>query len=73
MSQHFATAAARLETEKNKYRFLPSESGLKPLIDSPQGLIRTPDRIETAMHLMADCGLLRRVSESEYGLPSGMS
>ncbi len=71
VSQHFATAAARLEIGKNKYRFLPSEGGLKPLIDSPQGLIRTPDRIETAMHLMADCGLLRRISESEYGLPPG--
>jgi hypothetical protein len=69
IGQHFATAAARLEVDKNKYRFIPSEYGLKPLISPNQllGLGITPDRLATGMSLMADCGLLARTGvEDEY-------
>jgi hypothetical protein len=72
IGQHLATAAARLEPGKNKYRFVPSDDGLRLLIAPKQltGLGTTPDRLETGMSLMADCGLLRRHDPAgEYGLP----
>jgi len=72
VGQHFATVASKLEPGKNKYRFVPSELGLKPLID-PDKVIRagvTHDRLEIAMSLMCDCGLLTRTADPEaFGLP----
>lgn len=72
IGQHLATAAARLEPGKNKYRFVPSDDGLRLLIAPRQltGLGMTPDRLETGMSLMADCGLLRRMEPvGKFGLP----
>ena len=72
IGQHLATAAARLEPGKNKYRFVPSDDGLRLLIAPRQltGLGMTPDRLETGMSLMADSGLLQRKEPAgEFGLP----
>jgi hypothetical protein len=62
VGQHFATAASRLEADKNKYRFVPSDAGLKPLISRQQLLAAgvTADRLHTALRLMVDCGLQTR-------------
>ena len=70
IGQHFATAAARLEPDKNKYRFLPEEDGYRLLLGRDREILRlgvTADRLETAMSLMCECGLL----ESD-GLPGDM-
>jgi hypothetical protein len=72
IGQHFATAASGLEVDKNKYRFIPSEFGLQPLISPKQllGLGITADWLATGMSLMADCGLLERTGlEDEYEMP----
>ena len=72
VSQHLATAAARLEPGKNKFRLMPSEEGLKPLIRDGQiqRLNVTADRMQTALSLMADCGILARNEErSTFLLP----
>jgi hypothetical protein len=60
VSQHLATAAARIEPGKNKFRFMPSEVGLKALINDEQvqRLNVTGDRLQTALSLMVDCGIL---------------
>lgn len=60
VGQHLAVTAAKLEPGKNKYRFITTESGLRLLIRPNQvtRLAVTGDRLENAMELMMDCGLL---------------
>ncbi len=72
VSQHLATAAARLESGKNKFRVMPSEEGLRPLITDRQvqGLNVTGDRLQTALSLMVGCGLLNWHDDSgKFSLP----
>ena len=66
IGQHFNVTAAKLEPGKNKFRFITVEEGLRPLIrpDQVTGLFVTGDRLENAMQLMADCGLLKRDGET---------
>jgi len=76
IGQHFRTAASRLEAGKNKYRFVSSDQGLQLLSDPrrllPVGL--TPDRLETAMSLMRDCGLLAHTSDPVvFALPDDLA
>ncbi len=60
VGQHFAVTNAKLEPNKNKYRFISNDEGLRLLIKPSQltGLNVTGDRLQNAMELMADCGLL---------------
>lgn len=72
VGQHFATAAARLEQDKNKNRFIPCEEGLRPLITPAQVQLlgSTLDRLDVAMQLMGDCGLLHwSEDDHKYFLP----
>jgi hypothetical protein len=72
VSQHLATAVARLEPGKNKFRVMPSEEGLEPLITDRQvqRLNVTGDRLQTALSLMVDCGLLHWNDErATFSLP----
>lgn len=57
--QHLQVAATRIEEGKNKFRFAVDDSGLRLLI-GPESINRqlgTPDRIFSALCLMADCGI----------------
>jgi hypothetical protein len=67
-AQHLKTSAAKFEAGKNKFRFTYDERGVEPLIElvgiNGQGV--TPDRIETALRLMADCGMISVNDEFEY-------
>lgn len=62
ISQHMATAAARAEPGKNKFRFVPEDDGFRLLVQERQiqRLGVTPDRLDAALSLMADCALLVR-------------
>lgn len=61
IGQHFAVTAAKLEANKNKYRFISTEDGLRLLIrpDQLTRLAVTGDRLANAMELMSDCGILQ--------------
>lgn len=71
LSQHFGTATRRYETGKQRLRVTIEENGLTSMITSdalwyPQ---RAPDRIETMLSLVADCGMLEN-TESGYTVPN---
>lgn len=70
IGQHFNVTATKLEAGKNKFRFITVEEGLRPLIrpDQVTGLFVTGDRLENAMQLMADCGLLKWDGERFYAV-----
>jgi hypothetical protein len=74
LSQHFGIAATRYTAGKQRLRLTIEERGLTPMIGGlreawePQV---TPDRLEAALKLMADCGLVDRTkgpNESKYSV-----
>jgi hypothetical protein len=60
LSQHFSVAARRFDGEKQRLRICIEEEGLTFLADDPLRPVVTPDRLATAVNLMADCGLLKK-------------
>jgi len=72
VGQHFAITGAKLEADKNKYRFISTDEGLRLLI-RPNQITRlnvTGDRLQNAMELMADCALLSTTETSgTFALP----
>lgn len=62
IAQHLATAAARAEPGKNKFRIVQEDEGFRLLVQERQiqRLGVTLDRLDAAMSLLADCGLLSR-------------
>ena len=58
LSQHFAVAARRFDGQTQRLRISIEEDGLEFLADSPLIPSVTPDRLHTALSLMADCGLV---------------
>jgi len=72
IGQHFKTTNAKLEPNKNKYRFIRTDEGLRLLIRESQvtRLNVTGDRLDNAMELMVDCGLLDwHGDDDSYHLP----
>ena len=59
LSQHFSVAARRFDGETQRLRISIEEKGLAFLADKPLVPFVTPDRLATALSLMADCGLLQ--------------
>jgi hypothetical protein len=66
LSQHFSVAARRFDGATQRLRISIEEEGLSFLADSPLIPSVTPDRLATALSLMADCGLLRGDEETGY-------
>jgi hypothetical protein len=63
LSQHFGVAATRYTAGKQRLRLTIEERGLTPMIDGLKEVWEpqvTPDRLEAALKLMADCGLVDR-------------
>jgi len=59
LSQHFSVAARRFDGETQRLRISIEEEGLAFFADKPLVPFVTPDRLATALSLMADCGLVR--------------
>ncbi len=59
LSQHFSVAARRFDGQTQRLRISIEEDGLTFLADKPLEPVLTPDRLATAVSLMADCGLLK--------------
>ena len=70
-AQHLQTAASRVEEGKNKFRFAMDDEGLRLLIPgtSINGQLGTPDRIQHALYLMAECDLVRADGAGRFALP----
>lgn len=74
LSQHFGVAATRYTTGKQRLRLTIEERGLTPMIGGLREVWEpqvTPDRLEAALKLMADCGLVDRtkgLTESMYSV-----
>jgi hypothetical protein len=68
-AQHLQVAATRVEEGKNKFRFAMDDTGLRLLIDqrSISNQLGTPDRIESALRLMSECGLASQPGEQYFG------
>jgi hypothetical protein len=58
LSQHFTVAARRFDGQTQRLRISIEEDGLEFLADAPVIPSLTPDRLYTALSLMADCGLI---------------
>ncbi|HEX7316683.1 MAG TPA: hypothetical protein VF297_22465 [Pyrinomonadaceae bacterium] len=58
LSQHFAVAARRFDGQRQRLRISIEEDGLEFLAAPPFVPSVTPDRLYTALSLMADCGLI---------------
>jgi hypothetical protein len=58
LSQHFAVAARRFDGRTQRLRISIEEEGLEFLADNPFVPTVTPDRLGTALSLMADSGLI---------------
>lgn len=58
LSQHFTVAARRFDGQTQRLRISIEEDGLEFLADSPVFPSLTPNRLYTALSLMADCGLI---------------
>ncbi len=70
LSQHLATATRRQEQGKQRLRIAIEQEGLVPLIH-PNLVwhpVRSPDRLDSFMSLMADCGVLQD-RDGGYALP----
>lgn len=60
LSQHFIVAARRFDGRTQRLRISIEEDGLEFIADAPMSPSLTPDRLNTALWLMADCGLIGR-------------
>ena len=70
LSQHFSVAARRFDGATQRLRIIIEEEGLAFLADSSLIPSVTPDRLATALSLMADCGLLEGDEENGYSPPA---
>ena len=67
LSQHSSVAGRRYDGGTQRLRISIEEEGLVALVDGPRV---TPDRLETALSLMAECGmLLYNPNDETYRLP----
>jgi hypothetical protein len=65
LSQHFSVAARRFDGQTQRLRISIEEDGLTFLANKPLEPVVTPDRLATAVSLMADCDLLRCENSSQ--------
>lgn len=67
LSQHLTVAARRFDGRTQRLRISIEEEGLEFLADYPFVPTVAHDRLETALSLMADCGLIGSYqSEQKY-------
>lgn len=70
ISQHLGIAASRTRDERSRMRISIEDRGLTSLLQSGDKVLttsRTPDRLGTAMALMANCGLISADSTLRHG------
>ena len=70
LSQHFTFAARRFDGQTQRLRIAIEEEGLLLLADKPIAPSVTPDRLNTALSLMADCGLIARDADGQFSVYS---
>jgi len=68
ISQHCSIAASRFDGRTHRLRLTLDEEGLVPLVAKPWKPVISPDRLETALLLMKDCGLVAGDSSAGYVL-----
>jgi hypothetical protein len=66
LSQHFTFAARRFDGQTQRLRIAIEEHGLVLLADTPLRPPVTPDRLNSALSLMADCGLIGLEANGDY-------
>ena len=59
LSQHFAVAVSRFDGATQRLRISIEEEGLRLLVPQPWVPVVSPDRLNAALALAADCGLIR--------------
>lgn len=65
ISQHLGVAASRSSDEKSRMRMSIEDRGLTSLLPNAKKALqprRTPDRLPSALALMAECGMLREMA-----------
>jgi hypothetical protein len=70
ISQHLGIAASRSRDERSRMRISIEDRGLTSLLSSADKVLvpsRTPDRLATAMALMANSGLLQADATLRHG------
>lgn len=76
VSQHLGVAAARSGDEKSRMRLSIEDTGLTSLLPSAAKALspkRTPDRLGSALALMADCGLVQEAPRTSAADPLAYS
>jgi hypothetical protein len=66
LSQHFAVAVTRFDGETQRLRISIEEEGLMPLDTQRWYPTVSPDRLDAALALAADCGLIRANDKGQY-------
>lgn len=65
LSQHFAVATNRFDGGRQRLRIILEENGLEALVERPWQPRITPDRLASALSLLADCGFVSYDTESD--------
>ncbi len=66
LSQHFATAVMRFDGRTQRLRICIEEEGLCPLVSRPWRPAVSPDRLDAALALGADCGLIQVTRDGSF-------
>jgi len=66
LSQHFSVATSRYDGQTQRLRIALEEDGLVALVKKPWQPNITRDRLETALRLMAECGMIVRSGGDKY-------
>lgn len=73
ISQHLAVAARRFDGGTQRLRITIEDRGLTALVSTPLPLNVTPDRLEAALYLMSDCGMVQHNSDGTFSIGGGMA
>lgn len=68
LSQHFAVAVSRFDGATQRLRISIEEEGLRLLVAEPWVPVVSPDRLDAALYLASDCGLIREPEEGMFSV-----
>lgn len=63
MSQHSGVAASRFDGNRQRLRITIEEDGLTPMVDKCLEPFIGDDRLDMALLLLADCGIVGKMGE----------
>ncbi len=69
LSQHFAVAVSRFDGATQRLRISIEEEGLRPLVGEPWVPVVSPDRLDAALWLASDCGLIHGTEDGLFSVP----